>query len=199
VAVACLVAAMAAGPMVHVQAATTGQTCTLRDQILLVANSEIPRPSQANKGSWTDVDTQQPRTWYGLYSPWSDPTVERQIPRQENFGATPSTPDTPVQVGDHFQWVLNGYCAEDMAPVTSQGHAIGYCGRSVGQGLATLRGRTAYLRWENVGSVFVLVDAGARGGFNALLPSSDASNNSCDSGTATMFRVNGAFVDTTSS
>jgi hypothetical protein len=194
---------MATGPVVHATAATTatdattGQACTLRSQVLLVANSEAPRAGQANKGSWTDVDTQLVRPWYGLYDSWSDPTMLHQLPRPENFGATPSTPDTPVQMGDHFQWVLNGYCAEDGAPFTSQGHAIGYCGRSVGQGLATVRGHTAYLRWENVGTLFVLVDPGARGVLNSMLTSSDSTNNSCDSGTATMFQVNGAFVDTT--
>jgi hypothetical protein len=163
-------------------------------------------PGQVASGDWKDLDTGVTRPRYGLYYPVTDPTVAstsnpggNAVPRAQSYPdqGGGSTPKTPYQVGEAFEWVLGGACKDTGVQFSSQGHAIGYCGRSVGVGTGTIGGRSYIIRWESVGSQLVMLDKTATGSVNAQANPPGSANGSCVTGTAIVFLVDGAIVDTT--
>ena len=191
----------AVGPVAVQAAPGDDKACVVAAQNADVANME-PQHNRGptSRGDWIDIHTGQPRPWFGLFYPVADPDVSHNAPRLESFGQSPTVPATPVQVGDHFQWRLNGSCANSGFGFTSQGDAIGYCGRSVGLGVGTVgegaNARSYVVRWESVGSQLVLLDRSATGSVNAQANAPGSPNGSCVSGTATRFLVDGGIVDT---
>jgi hypothetical protein len=191
----------AVGPVAVHAAPGDDKACAIVTQDADVASVEPQHnAAQTSRGDWTDIHTGQPRPWYGLYYPGADPDVGHNTPRLESFGQSPTVPAAPVQVGDHFQWRLNGKCANSGFVFNSQGDAIGYCGRSVGLGVGTVgegaNARSYVVRWESVGSQLVLLDRSAAGSVNAQANAPGSPNGSCVSGTATRFTVDGGIVDT---
>lgn len=180
------------------------QQCVVAGQPAHVS-ADQPAPGQLAFGAqWTDVDddiTTRPR--YGLYYPVSDPTADetppgnQAVPRVQSFGGSGPIPHTPVQTGRAFEWRLNGSCQDSGLAFQSKGHAIGYCGRSVGLGVGTIAGRSYIVRWESLGSQLHLLDRTALGSVNAQPNLPDSPNGSCSNGTAITFTVTGAIVDTT--
>jgi hypothetical protein len=173
------------------------QVCAITTQKADVANMEPQHnAAQTSRGDWVDVhDPSVKHPWYGIYYPVTDPDATHATPKAEPYGGTPSTPASPVQTGDHFQFAFNGNCANSGFEFSSSGDAIGYCGRSVGIGTGSLNGRNYVVRWESVGSQLILLDPGARGSVNAQANPPGSADGSCLYGTATRFTVDGAIAD----
>lgn len=186
--------------------AAAGDTCLVVEKPANVYNIEMfdktethghiasNGTKQASKGSFTYKGRTMPR--YGLYYPTSDPVVDHATPRSESFGGPSTIGNTPIQTGDHFLFSQAGECANNGIPFSSEGSAIGYCGRSVGLGVGKVNGNTVIIRWESVASQLVLLDRSATGSVNARPNPPNDSKGSCTDGTAITFSVDGPIVDT---
>lgn len=195
-----LAAGMSAGSTpVH---AATGDACVVAAQPADVFNTEYGEdgaghPNQPANGSWDNpAGKSVPR--FGLYYPVTDPVSNHAVPRQEQLtspGTNSSIPMTPVHSGDHFRFAQSGTCANNGARFNTSGHAIGYCGRSVGLGIGRVGNVTSIIRWESVGTQLVLLDPSARGSVNAQANPPSDPKGSCSNGTAITFLVDGALAD----
>jgi hypothetical protein len=181
------------------------QVCVVATQPAEVYNLEygdtgVGHDGQASMGTWVNSHGQTVKR-YGLYYPVTDPAKDHAVPRQEQFGARPPIPATPLMTGDHFRFVQQGECANSKAEFDISGTAIGYCGRSVGMGAGKIEAqdgtsRNVFIRWESVATQLVMLDSSARGSVNAQPTPTDPTKGSCTSGTAITFLVDGSLVDT---
>lgn len=112
----------------------------------------------------------------GLYYPATDPAVA-------------SHPTS----GPGFTWTLEGTCSNNGAYFTSSGSGVGWCGRSVGNGIGSVGGRNYVIEWQSAGSQLILVHPSARGSVNAQ-PPVPGSGKSCLDGTANEFLIDGVLT-----
>lgn len=180
--------------------AATGDVCVIGASPADVNNVEFGlgkgHPNQKSNGTWQTADGQS-FARYGLYYPATDQDPTHAVPRLENFGGHPSTvPATPVQTGDHFLFRQGGSCTNNtLITFSTEGNAIGYCGRSVGLGRGKINGQEVIIRWESAATQLVMLDPSARGSVNAQANPPGDAKGSCLEGTAITFLVDGALAD----
>lgn len=130
----------------------------------------------------------------GLYYPTNDPDTSHRAVNGDPAGANFDSLNSFV--GDHFNWRNQDDCNNNGAALDSRGVGIGYCGRSVGLGIATTAGHTGtnIIKWESFLTQLILLDPSARGTLNAQANPPGSANGSCLTGQATTFQLNGVIT-----